>query len=54
MFHRDDVVRFREGTELAGECYFVAEHQYSPSSAVRLRDMKNFFWANPKDLEVAK
>jgi len=55
MFARKgELVRYREGTERAGEVYVVAEGQYLPTSAVRLRGSEGFFWANPKDLESAE
>lgn len=57
MFARKgELVRYREGTEFAGEIFVVAEPMYSPLSKVRLLcDSEiGFIWANPKDLESAE
>lgn len=57
MFTRKgQLVRYREGTEFAGEVTVVAEPQYSPNSKVRLLcDSEiGFVWANPSDLESAE
>ena len=55
MFTQGSLVRYREGTELAGEVYVVAESQYSPTSWVLLvTDSPAKHWANPKFIESAE
>jgi hypothetical protein len=52
MLTKGQIVRYREGTEKAGEVYFVAEAQYSPTSLVRLLTPTEFVWGKPTELEV--
>lgn len=56
MFVRGQLVRYREGTEFAGEVTIVTESQRSPNSRVRLLcDSEiGFVWVNPSDLESAE
>ena len=55
MFPKGTLVRYREGTELAGEVYIVAESQDSPTSWVLLlTDSPAQHWANPKFIESAE
>lgn len=55
MFTIGQLVRYREGTELAGEVYVVAESQESQDSWVLLvTDSPAKTWANPKFLESAE
>ena len=55
MYTQGTLVRYREGTELAGEVYVVAESQYSPTSWVLLvTDSPAQHWANPKFIESAE
>lgn len=51
MFTKGTLVRYREGTEKAGEVYAVAESQYLPTSLVRLATPTELVWAKPTELE---
>lgn len=51
MFTKGQLVRYREGTERAGEVYLVAETQYSPTSSVRIMTPDGVFWIEPTELE---
>lgn len=52
MFTKGTLVRYREGTEKAGEVYVVSETQYSPTSSVRIMTPDGVFWIEPTELEV--